>query len=90
MFAYIHSFLFDLSSDGITKELMFMAGKLQVIDVFLISKETMFDVDTTSIILSYLYHFGNENKELFRYLLISSILNHASKTPHDKINQILF
>ena len=67
MFAYIHSFLFDLSPDGITKELMFMAGKLQVVDVFSISKETMFDVDTTSVILSYLYHFGNENKELFRY-----------------------
>ena len=67
MFAYIHSFLFDLSPDGITKELMFVAGKLQVVDVFSISKETMFDVDTTSVILSYLYHFGNENKELFRY-----------------------
>ena len=35
--------------------------------VFLVSKETKFEIDTTSIILSYLYHFRNVNKELFRY-----------------------
>ena len=47
--------------------------------VFSVSKETKFKVDTTSIILSYLCHFRNVvNKELFRYLLIYSILNHAS------------
>ena len=47
--------------------------------VFSVSKETKFEVDTTSIILSYLCHFRNVvNKELFRYLLIYSILNHAS------------
>ena len=47
--------------------------------VFSVSKETKFKVDTTSIILSYLCQFRNVvNKELFRYLLIYSILNHAS------------
>ena len=35
--------------------------------IFLISEETKFEVDTTSIILSYLYHFGNVKKEFFRY-----------------------
>ena len=35
--------------------------------VFSVSEETKFEVDTTSIILSYLCHFGNVNKELFRY-----------------------
>ena len=39
----------------------------QALVVFSVSKETKFEVDTTSIILSYLYHFGNVNKELFRY-----------------------
>ena len=34
---------------------------------FLVSKETKLEVDTTSIILIYLYHYGNVNKELFRY-----------------------
>ena len=29
---------------------------------FTISEETKFEVDTTSIILSYLYNFGNINK----------------------------
>ena len=38
-----------------------------VVVVNLISEETKFEVDTTSMILSYLYHFGNNNKELFRY-----------------------
>ena len=39
----------------------------QAVVVFSVSEETKFEVDTTSIILSYLYHFGNVNKELFRY-----------------------
>ena len=34
---------------------------------FSVSEETKFKVDTTSIILCYLYHFRNVNKELFRY-----------------------
>ena len=34
---------------------------------FLAPEETKFKVDTTSIILGYLYHFGNVNKELFKY-----------------------
>ena len=46
-----------------------MLVKLQavVVVVILVSEETKFEVDTTSTILSYLYHFGNVNKELFRY-----------------------
>ena len=39
----------------------------QAVVGFFVSKETKFEVDTTSIILSYLYHFWNVNKELFRY-----------------------
>ena len=39
----------------------------QAIVVYSVSEETKFQVDTTSIILSYLYHFANVNKELFRY-----------------------
>ena len=42
-----------------TKELMGMVQKLQAVVVFLASKETKSDVDTTTIILSYLCHFGN-------------------------------
>ena len=38
----------------------------QAVVVFLVSEETKFEVDTTSKILSYLYHFGDVNKELFR------------------------
>ena len=38
----------------------------QAVAVFLVCEETKFEVDT-SIILSYLYHFWNVNKELFRY-----------------------
>ena len=34
---------------------------------FFISEETKFHVDTTSIVLSHLYHFGNVNWELFWY-----------------------
>ena len=40
---------------------------LNITSFFSVSEETKFEVDTTSIILSYLYHFGNVNKELFRY-----------------------
>ena len=45
-----------------------MLVKLQVVVVVvnLVSEETKFEVDTTSIILSYLYHFENVNEELFR------------------------
>ena len=41
--------------------------KLQAAVAFSVSEETKFEVDTTSIILNYLYHFRNVNKELFRY-----------------------
>ena len=45
-----------------------MLVKLQaVVVVVLVSEETKFEVDTTSIILSYFYHIRNVNKELFRY-----------------------
>ena len=45
----------------------YMLVKLQaVVAAVLVSEETKFEVDTISIILS-LYHFGNVNKELFRY-----------------------
>ena len=64
--ACIYSFLLDLSSNHVA-ESMGMVWKLQAVVVFLISKETKIKVDTTSIILSYLYYFGNVNKELFRY-----------------------
>ena len=40
---------------------------LNITSFFSVSEETKFEVDTTSIILSYLYHFGNVNKKLFRY-----------------------
>ena len=35
--------------------------------IFQFSEKTKFEVDTTSIILSYIYHFGSVNKKLFRY-----------------------
>ena len=47
-----------------------MLVKLQavvIVAVVLVSEETKLEVDIISIILSYLYHFGNVNKELFRY-----------------------
>ena len=50
-----------------------MLVKLQVVVVVavvaavLVLEETKFEIDTTCIILSYLYHFENVNKELFRY-----------------------
>ena len=34
----------------------------QAVLVFWVSEDTKLKVDTTSIILSYLYHFGNANK----------------------------
>ena len=34
---------------------------LNITSFFLVSEETKFEVDTTSIVLSYLYHFGNVN-----------------------------
>ena len=40
---------------------------LQAIVVFSISKETKFEVDTSTIIVSYSYRSRNVNKELFRY-----------------------
>ena len=46
---------------------MLVKLKAVVVVVNLVSEETKFEVDTTSIILSYLYHFCNVNKELFRY-----------------------
>ena len=36
--------------------------KLQAVVTVLDSEETKFEIDTTSIISSYLYHFGNVNK----------------------------
>ena len=38
-----------------------------VVVVFLVSAETKFELDTTYVVLSYLYHLGNIIKELFRY-----------------------
>ena len=34
---------------------------------FSVSEESKFEVDTTSIILSYLYYFGNVDKEVLGY-----------------------
>ena len=56
---------------------------------FFVPEETKFEVDTTSIILSYLYNFRNVNNELFK-LLMSSTINHASEKTRDKINKIFF
>ena len=41
-----------IKSCGITKEFMAMIWKLQTVVVFLVSEETKFEVDTTSIVLS--------------------------------------
>ena len=51
------SFLFGLSWHNHVKYY-----RLLVV-VSSVSEETNFDVDTTSIVLSYLYYFGNVNKE---------------------------
>lgn len=40
--------------------------------VISVSEETKFEVDTKLINLSYLYHFGNVKKELFRKFLSSA------------------
>ena len=45
------------------------------------TEETKFEINTTSIILSCLYHFMTANKELCIY---------CCKMPHYKINKILF
>ena len=45
---------------------MGIVWKLQAAVVFSASEETKFEVDTTSMILGYLQHVGNVNKELFR------------------------
>ena len=39
----------------------------QAVVIFSVSEKSKFDVDVTSTILNYLYHFWNVNKELFRY-----------------------
>ena len=56
-YLYIFCFVFILASHGI----------IMLKIVFSVPKETKFEVDTTSIILSYLYHFRNVNNELFKY-----------------------
>ena len=76
---YIFCFIFILASHGII---------MLKIDFF-VPEETKFEVDTTSIILSYLYNFRNVNNELFK-LLMSSTINHASEKTRDKINKIFF
>ena len=43
-----------------------MIWKLQAV-VFPVSEETKFKVNATSIILNYLYYFGNVNKESFKW-----------------------
>ena len=60
VFVYMHSFLFGLSWHNHVKN-------YRLLLFFLVSEETKFEVDTTSAILSSLYHFRNVNKELFRY-----------------------
>ena len=59
IFGYVHSFLF-----GVSWRIML---KITGYCCFFSFKETKYEVDYTSIILSYLYYFGNVNKELFRY-----------------------
>ena len=39
-----------------------MVWKLQAFAVLSLSEVTKFELDTTSIILSYIYHSGNVNK----------------------------
>ena len=70
-FFFLSSLLVNFGFAGL---FMFLECFLQffyyeMTNVFLVSKETKFEVDTTSIILSYLYHFRNVEKELFRYCL---------------------
>ena len=61
----IKTILASHQSCDVAKEIR--VWKLQTAIIFLVSEETKFEVDTTSIILSHLYHFGNVNKELFKY-----------------------
>ena len=49
-----------IKSHDKTKE--FMLWKLQAVVVSSVSEETKFEVDTTSLILRYIYHFGNVKK----------------------------
>ena len=44
-----------------------MKSRIKSCCCFSVSEETKTEVDTTSITLSYFYHFGNVKKELFRY-----------------------
>ena len=55
-----------MKSCDITKEVTAIFRKLQAAVVWF-QEKTKFETDTTSIIVSYLYHFRNVNKELFRY-----------------------
>ena len=52
-----------IKSRDITKE--FVVWKLQIVVAFSVSEGTNFEVDTISIILSYLYHVGNVKQKLF-------------------------
>ena len=54
-----------IKSCYITKE--FIVWNIPAVVVFSVSEQTKFEVDNTSIILSYLCHFGDLKKELFRY-----------------------
>ena len=56
-YLYIFCFIFILASHGI----------IMLKIVFSVPEETKFEVDTTSIILSYSFHFKNVNNELFKY-----------------------
>ena len=56
-----------MKSCDITKEVTAIFRKLQAAVVFRFREKTKFETDTTSIIVSYLYHFRNVNKELFGY-----------------------
>ena len=58
-FAYMHSFLFGLSSNHVVHNKRIHGHGLDftICCCILESKETTFEVDITSIILSYLYHF---------------------------------
>ena len=61
-----------------------MVWKLQAGDVFSVSEETKFEVDTTSITLSYLHHFGNINKELSKQHM-TKLIKFSSMFPSWKI-----
>ena len=67
LYIYIASYLISHQIIWHNKRINVHGLKLQVVAVFSASKETKFKVDTTSIILNYLYHFGNVHKEFLRY-----------------------